>query len=338
MITAMAIHKVGNKGQQEPLFISEQLTANTEEQNTVLEGFFLSAFQHDEFFSFHHEAGLQLHEVYQFTREIFQDPEQLLPQSVHLAKHLYHKSMHPQIKGGEFYVAHFQNLLLQGVAVNALGLFKTEHKDLFLKVEAKESIIDVHTEEGIALNKLDKACLIYQLNEEEGYKIAVVDKTNKSKEAQYWIDDFLQLRQIADDYFHTENTLAMCKQFIVKQLPEDFEVSKADQADYLNRSLLFFKDRTEFQLQDFSEEVLRQPEVIERFQSYRNSYGEERDMQFSDEFSIAEQAVKRQSRSYKSVIKLDKNFHIYVHGDRNLIEQGEDDQGKFYKIYFREEL
>ena len=42
-------------------------------------------------------------------------------------------------------------------------------------------------------------------------------------------------------------------------------------------------------------------------------------------------------RAYKSVIKLDRNFHIYVHGNRNLLEQGEDEKGKFYKVYYQEE-
>ena len=45
----------------------------------------------------------------------------------------------------------------------------------------------------------------------------------------------------------------------------------------------------------------------------------------------------RRSRRSKSVIKLDKNFHIYVHGNRELIEQGEDEKGKYYKVYFKEE-
>jgi hypothetical protein len=48
-------------------------------------------------------------------------------------------------------------------------------------------------------------------------------------------------------------------------------------------------------------------------------------------------AVKKQARVFKNVIKLDKNFHIYVHGDRNLIERGADENGTFYKIYYKEE-
>ncbi len=42
---------------------------------------------------------------------------------------------------------------------------------------------------------------------------------------------------------------------------------------------------------------------------------------------------------FKSVLKLDKNFHIYIHGDKELIEKGYDDAvgKKFYKIYYDEE-
>jgi hypothetical protein len=43
---------------------------------------------------------------------------------------------------------------------------------------------------------------------------------------------------------------------------------------------------------------------------------------------IPESAVKKQARSIKSIIKLDKNFHIYVHGHRELIEQGVDEAGR----------
>ena len=54
-------------------------------------------------------------------------------------------------------------------------------------------------------------------------------------------------------------------------------------------------------------------------------------------FNLYENPLEVPKNFYKSVIKLDKNFHIYVHGSRQLIEQGEDEHGKFYKLYFNEE-
>jgi hypothetical protein len=42
---------------------------------------------------------------------------------------------------------------------------------------------------------------------------------------------------------------------------------------------------------------------------------------------------------FKSILKLDKNFHIYIHGRQDLIERGFDEaKGKhFYKVYFEQE-
>ena len=92
-----------------------------------------------------------------------------------------------------------------------------------------------------------------------------------------------------------------------------------------------------FSLDDCSEKVIRQPEVMESFSRYKQEYEQERDIRIEDEFAISDSAVRKQARAYKSVIKLDRNFHIYVHGNRNLLEQGEDEKGKFYKVYYQEE-
>ena len=57
-----------------------------------------------------------------------------------------------------------------------------------------------------------------------------------------------------------------------------------------------------------------------------------------DEFDISNQAVKKQSKFFKSILKLDKNFHVYIHGNKDMIERGvESDGRKFYKIYFEKE-
>jgi hypothetical protein len=49
--------------------------------------------------------------------------------------------------------------------------------------------------------------------------------------------------------------------------------------------------------------------------------------------------VKQHGKFMRSVIKLDKNFHVYVHGNKDFIERGFDEEkGKYYyKLYFSEE-
>ena len=78
-------------------------------------------------------------------------------------------------------------------------------------------------------------------------------------------------------------------------------------------------------------------EVINSFNAFKTQYEHERDYVLSDDFAINDAAVKKNARLLKSIIKLDKNFHIYVHGDRKKLQQGQDENGKYYMLYFEEE-
>ena len=130
----------------------------------------------------------------------------------------------------------------------------------------------------------------------------------------------------------------IAKNFVTKQLNEEFEVTKADQIDYLNRSVDYFKTNDTFDKQEFEKQVFADDNVIESFRTFDEAYRKNNEMVLMDSFDISAQAVKKQAKVFKSVLKLDKNFHIYIHGNRNLIEQGvEEDGRKFYKIYFKEE-
>ena len=173
--------------------------------------------------------------------------------------------------------------------------------------------------------------------EENGYVVAVVDNTNRGIEAQYWMDDFLHVRQRKDGYANTQNAMAMAKNFVTKALPEQFEVSKADQIDLLNRSLEFFKENDTFEMEEFANEVIEQPEVIESFRQYKRSFEEENDVVIDDSFDISDYAFRRQQRSYKRVIRLDRKIQIIIDGNRDHVEQGEDERGKYYKVYYSEE-
>ena len=121
-------------------------------------------------------------------------------------------------------------------------------------------------------------------------------------------------------------------------MDEDFDVSKADKIDFLNRSVDYFKKNETFDKQEFEEEVFGDSNVIESFRKFDQTYRQENEVELADSFEISAQAVKKQARVFKNVLKLDKNFHIYIHGNREMIEQGVDENGrKYYKIYYEEE-
>jgi len=106
----------------------------------------------------------------------------------------------------------------------------------------------------------------------------------------------------------------------------------------LNRSVEYFKSHESFDKKEFEKEILQDTGIIKSFRNFDSAYREENEIEPTDNFEISPQAVKKQARIFKSVLKLDKNFHIYIHGDRELIEQGIDKDGrKYYKIYYKDE-
>jgi hypothetical protein len=331
------VHKVGNPTRGESLTLSTNpLTLNDSIVRGLLAKYFLGPFNEHEQFHFTHLSDLAMNEVYQYVTAIFDDPKQFTLKSAQLAQFLYSKSIHVKVKEGELYLVHFKNIPFGTEYTDAIGIFKSETKETFLKVFPHGESWEVIAEDGININKLDKGCLVYKQNRENGYVVCVVDNTNKQTDAQYWVTDFLQVSRSANSYHYTNDALGMCKLFISNELNENFDVNKRDQIDMLNRSMDYFKTKDEFKFSEFAEEVLHHPEVIDSFTQYKQTYETARQVTIEDEFDIHLSAVKKQERVFKSVLKLDKNFHVYIHGRRDLIEKGYDEMsGKhYYKLFF----
>lgn len=341
-LTQLSIHKVGNKYLDESLTLSEhEIQVKDEVLADLLMNFFLKPFEKvNQIFRFYHSNGdLNLNEIFHFAERIFDDKMAFHENSKEVAKHLYDIANHPKIKSGELYVCRFSGLLLEGESLEAVGLFKSETKEPFLTIAQKDKDFEMgYEQQAININKLDKGCLIFNVEKEEGYKVAVVDQTNRS-EALYWTDEFLKLKVRNDNYNQTENILDVCKSYVTKQIDQEFEISKPDKIDLLNRSIKYFKEKDQFNFDEFSNEVLGNELGIESFKNFKRNYEQEFETEIADTFEISNAAVKKQSRVFKSVLKLDRNFHIYIHGNRELIEKGYDDQIKmnYYKVYFREE-
>ena len=63
------------------------------------------------------------------------------------------------------------------------------------------------------------------------------------------------------------------------------------------------------------------------------------EISIEDNFEISENAVNKQVKGLKSVVKLDENFHIYIHGDNQMIKRGYDNASGlyYYQLFFKEE-
>lgn len=340
VLERVIVHKVGNPTRGEELKLSvNPLTLNDEIVNGLLTKYFLGAFNENELFHFTHLSDLSMNEVFNYVKSIFEDPARFVDQSFLLAQFLYSKSTHNKVKDGELYIALFNNVPVENEFLQAVGIFKSENKETFLKVFPHGQSLEVMHEEGINIHKLDKGCLVFKTNTADGYNVCVVDNTNKQQDARYWVDDFLQVQPYTDSYHNTDKYLSLCKTFVTNEYAGKFDITKSDQIDMLNRSMDYFKTNDQFSLQQFTEEVIHHPEVVDSFMQFKKNFESANKYEIEDEFDINLSALKKQARVFKTVLKLDKNFHIYIHGRRDLIEKGIDETTgkKFYKIFYEEE-
>jgi hypothetical protein len=334
------VHRVGSKASGEGMLLSAAPLSVSSETGDLLLRYFLSPFKGQEYYNLPREGDAAAPSVaYGCICAIFDNPDTLTEQSAALAKHLYEQGSGAKVKGGDFFVAYLKGCMLDGEALDAVGLFKSENQEAFLKVFPRGESFDVSADSGISISKMDRGCLVFNAERENGFLVAIAGSSRSAGEEQYWTDCFLNAVQRKDDFFRTQQAISLCKNFVTQRLPETFEVTKADQADMLNKSVNFFKGNDSFDADEFAREVIADPKAIESFKSYRHELDRDSDDKLPERFDISEAAVKRQARALKSVIKLDKNFHIYVHGKREYISRGYDEETGlyFYQLFFKEE-
>jgi hypothetical protein len=340
ILQKLIIHYTGNKGMADPLQLSANALELEDEMREVLEQSFLGRFKNNqEWYAFSHGSSLQYNEVYNYCKSIFTGDRPFEESSRAIATHLYEQSIHPRIRGGELYVAYFDAVPVESRMCKAIGLFKTENKSFFLETEQQREGILLQLKEGIEVAKIDKGCLVIQQNEEEGYHVLIFDNQNRGEEAQYWKEKFLSVEPQKNEFHTTQHFLSLTKQFITGPLESEWNVDRKEQVELLHKSIDYFKSREQFDIDEFQTEVFGTEERIDAFRHFGTRYIESNDFDLASQFEISHDAVKKQSRIFKSVLKLDRNFHIYIHGRTDLIEKGVDGDGrKFYKIYYQDEL
>ena len=335
-IARCIVHRVGNKNREEDLRLSNAEIQLSDDMAIELQNYFLNPFKGIwNANRFKHEIDLKMNEIYVCADRMLKD-EAFLINSVNIAKHLYEETRHPAIKFGELFIVLLNDVVYEDVSTNAVGIFKSEAKDSFFGIDEDEDNFQLHLIRGISPNKLDKGCIILNDEAHDGFMVFTFERNGADTE--YWQNDFLAIEPRSDDYHSTSAVMEVCKDYVVNKLPTEFNVTRAEQINLLNSSLEYFKKNEEFNLNEFSEEILGQKEIIKSFNEYKTEQKLDENLS-TNLFTISTKSVKKNAKIYKSVLKLDKNFHIYIHGDHDLIEQGFDDERKmkYYKVYFEEE-
>ncbi|MBQ0029034.1 MAG: nucleoid-associated protein [Paludibacteraceae bacterium] len=341
-INKLVIHKIGSHADNTNNVYSKGCLQFSEDSPIpgLLKQFFLATFNEPNLYHLDSEEGVAANMVYKVASDIFASNETFYENSRVLADLLYKNSTNPNIKQGEFYLTLFEDVKIFDETVDCIGIFKSETKETFLKICPDNDLIGIDCEEGINIKKLDKGCLIFNIEKENGYVVSVVDKVSKANEAAFWKTDFLGLSVREDNNYDTLNYLNVCKRFVDEVYSQKNEVPRENQIDLQNRTIDYFKSNDAFNEDLFKQEVLDGEEtIIQAFDEHKANFEQENGVTLNREFPISNDVVKKENKRFKSVIKLDKNFHIYVHGNERRLERGFDNNLglHYYKLYYETE-
>jgi hypothetical protein len=341
-IETISLHRVGNKNKGEAIFLSKGSHALNDETTGLLKEYFFKPFREKEenYFHFSNEVDIEFNEMYQVASDIFSDEDSLHANSKKIASYLYEQSNHPHIKSGEVYIAFLSGVLLDNVKVNSIGIFKSELKHDFIQFEEKEDNLDIIVQQGININKLDKGCLIFDSEKEEGYKVLSVDSNRY--DTKYWLEDFLGVEPLSDDNFKTKNYLKFCQNFAKDVvLPAE---DKQQEVLFMNRAVNHFAKNDSFEETSFLNEVMENPELIPEFKNYKVEKGPKFSVEDVSSFDIANKAVSDARKKIKNVINLDTNIQIKLdfinpESAEKFVEKGWDEEKQmyYYLVYFNKE-
>ncbi len=350
--TGLVLAKVGHPQRDEPLETSKEVSKVAEDDQEELTALFLKPFKNLTGYRFSHPSSLDQHEMNVCARKIFESPDNLYEKGCDIARRLYSKSNHPNIKSGDLCISLVEGIDVDGQVIQGICILKSESVVPFLSISTRDGDLHLHTEQGINPEKIDKGCLILNHLAEKGYYVLNFDRSGT--DSRFWVRDFLGVLPVTDPSFLTKNYTNMAVAFLEKEkkskkagpaaggddLPP-WEVSNSTQD-----AIGYFEGKETFSLREFEDEVLKTPDAKARFAEHRSKVEEEQGHRLVDSFSISKKDVNHAKKKIaRSVMKLDTGVEIRLKpaavakADR-VLEHGFDEERKmkFIKVFFNEDL
>lgn len=264
---------------------------------------------------------------------ILEEPDALHEYGKKLAQRLADIAPGYTTRKGVFILAFFDNIT-EGQP--GIGLFKAETEESILALNDKGEDWQLQWMKGLSGKRPDKGALFIP-NAEGKFKAIVADK---NAEIKYWLQGFLSLNPNSNPQQATRQVMDLIKGFSEDVLSAENKVERTEQLAFLDQTARYLSSNPVFDVEEFGREVIHNPQLQDAFMDYKLAFEEEHENQMPNRVAIEQDTlVKQHSKFMRSVIKLDKNFHVYVHGNKDFIERGFDEEkGKYYyKLYFSEE-
>lgn len=329
----LMIHGIGNKCLEESLVLSSQeVKMNEMTKGKLLENL-LKNMPHEASWHYVHDIDLSYNEMFSFSQKVFENRDIFVSMSKNMAKHLFNQGVSKNVRSGIVYMAYLQGILVDDKEMDAIGIFKSEKIDTFLKVNYEGGFYSLSSEKGMGC--IDKGCLIMNAESENGYLISLFNSKKKS-DVKYWNEDFLGIRLINDNNYKTNRVVELCGTFITK----NEAIAKKDKANMIDR-VLSAMTLGETSFEEITNVVFEEENIRQHFSEYCQEQSHSDEVKLDCVFVPNVEKVGKELKKYrnKSKLKLDDDFEVLIKGGEENIEKGYDqDRGlSYYKLYFSEE-
>jgi len=181
-INNLIVHSVGNKLKGDSLFLSNSTIAISSDLEEILLKFMFLPFKSNELFNFHDTKN---NKMYQSIQTLFNNTNSFLQESKKIATHLFEEANNPKVNGGNLFIAYLKGITINDVVTDAVGMFKAENSDTFIKIKPSNDKVSIEKESGINITKLTKGAIIFNMEADNGYIISIVDKRSRNEEISY---------------------------------------------------------------------------------------------------------------------------------------------------------
>ncbi len=192
-----------------------------------------------------------------------------------------------------------------------LGIFKMDYiKNYLHNIEYVDdrigiNIIPQFTGLPASSSRIQKCAFIKAMNQDNEYDLMVIDKQKKSKNnedygSNYFIDSYLGCTVIDNERDQTKNFVKVAEKWTQSALNEN-----ADKQETVRREIKKkLKEEDIIDVQKFSEEVFKEPEIKESFINFAIEAG------LGDSIPVDKEWVDKKLKRIR--LKIDKDIDIYI--------------------------
>ncbi len=208
------ISPIGNKARNENFVFEPFPIPVTPEFELFFANSLLNLVNYTDAYEFYHPGGAEFNYVYSETQKAFNAEKEPIAYFQDLLFFLFEKSVLPNIKTGFVLFVQFFDTEAD---TNNLALFKFESKGYSVVVDEEVTEAKFFLRSVLDLSSVNKAA-VFSLANDKNVSVYLLKPSRFAYDAKFWSDDFLAIKQMANEQTLGKDIMKASKQFIAEKV------------------------------------------------------------------------------------------------------------------------